>query len=225
MKDGHEEMFGTPGSIGLLIVTLVSIFMCADALAQEPSTTPPSPRAAIGIAMAATRNGHPEITGGSGVAPGLWGQASFLLSDTVSMYGAVEVPASFALETRHVGSAGYFSTVNHRDITVAPLVGLHSSGRVRTVGLFGAGVLFARTSTTFSRPAFGGGAGATYSIVLRNKVLPVVVVGLDVEVRLGDRVNLIARIHGRKTWRRVTRSDEVIGSFSVSPGIGIQFLM
>jgi hypothetical protein len=137
------------------------------------------------------------------------------------------MPATFTLETRHVGSAGYVSTVEHRDIVVAPLLGLHSRSaeRVRPVGVLGVGLVFARSSTTFRRTLFGGGLGEPTRPNQRNKQLPAVVGGLDVEIGLTPRVNVVMGIHGRKTWRRITMSDEVIGSFTLAAGAGIQFKM
>ncbi|HEV8348460.1 MAG TPA: hypothetical protein VGQ16_17915 [Vicinamibacterales bacterium] len=208
----------------LLIAIFASISICDRALAQG-ATTSTTPGVAIGAAISVTTNNGPEITGGSGVAPAVWGRVSVPLSPRISLNGLVEVPALFTLHTRHIGSAGYIATVEHRDIVVAPLVGFHSRSakRVRPVGLIGLGPVFARTSTEFRRFVFGGGFADPGEPFQRNKVLAAFIAGLDVEIGLGRHSSLVVGVNGRKTWRRITRSDEVIGSFTLSPRVGIQF--
>jgi hypothetical protein len=74
-----------------VVAVLVWLAACTSAVAQGVSTTSPAPRLAIGVAGSVTANLHPEITGGNGVAPMLWGRIiRSVTADDVR--GLVEAP-------------------------------------------------------------------------------------------------------------------------------------
>jgi hypothetical protein len=191
--------------------------------AQGPAS--PAPRVSIGTTIPVTRSTHIEITEGNvGVAAALWAEASFYVSSKVSVDFSVEIPASFELRTRHGGSAAYYSTVDHQDFIFMPLVGvrLPSTERLRSFAQFGGGPTLARTSTTFTQLPFQRPPEAGQP-VSRHKVVPSLEGGIELAFRLSDRASLVARVHARNTWRRELYSDEVVGGFTLSPGVGIQF--
>jgi len=175
--------------------------------------------------MPVTRSTEVEITSGHvGVAAAFWAEAAFYPSSKVSIGFSAELPRSFEMQTRHGGSAAYTSTVDHQDFIFMPLVGIRlpPTKRLRAVAQFGAGPTLARTATIFG-PFLPQRQPAASRPEVRQKVVPSLEGGIDLAFTLSDRASLVVRVHARNTWRHELYSDEVIGGFTLSPGVGLQF--
>ena len=210
-------------TLAIVTLTLGSISVPRGVQAQAPPSS--APRVSIGATMPITRSTEIEITSGHvGVAAAFWAEATFYPSSKISIGFSTELPSSFEMQTRHGGSAAYTSTVDHHDFIFMPLVGFHlpPAERVRAVAQFGAGPTLASTVTVFG-PFLPHSQPAASRPEVRQKVVPSLEGGIDVVFMLNDRANVVVRVHARNTWRHELFSDEVVGGFTLSPGVGLQF--
>jgi len=213
----------------LIFVPCLSVLIGGRVLAQDAGTMAREPRLAVGFAQTATFSRHAELVSGEvGVASALWGEVSFGLSKSLRMHLAAELPGSIELSTNHLGSAGFFASYRHRDISISTLVGFPSGAhrRVRAIGLLGGGIVFTRTVIASTRTGFFLGPPPPTFTSLKTPVFPALVGGAELEVIFSDRIQLIGKMHGRYTWRvGQNYYTNVVGRVTISPGIGLQFAL
>jgi hypothetical protein len=192
---------------------------------------PGQPDVSLGIVAPITWNQTVEIVRGDVTgALGLWGEISFRMSEAATLHFSVELPRSAAVEVRHVGSAGYIATYDHREIPIVVLGGF----RIREVEgfqmalLVGGGVALWRTTTTFERTGFL--EPAVPEISTNNTVAAAFIGGVELQATLSERLSAVGRFLVRYTGGAGSRSGSnpfvgYFGPLTLSPGLGLRIAL
>jgi hypothetical protein len=201
------------------------LWLCGDraALAQPPTPDSPVVAGGAGFPIAINSSTHEILSGRTSTSLAAWGEAVFPTSAHLSVHISAEIPSSFSMQVRHLGSAGFLRDIRHRDIVVAPMIGLRARGSlgVRPVGVVGLGVVFARTRST-DQPTGRIPPPAPFTFDT-NKVLPALVGGLELPFMVSAHASLLTRIHARYVWRNNQFANVYIGALTITPSVGVQF--
>jgi hypothetical protein len=242
-------VFPLPGSAGHPAVPAQSIrsrlnaliFCCGVAAAfwlsasrvdaQDVNASPPT-QVVVGLSVPLAFNDHPTCCdtpyGALDATFGVWGEIVKSPSPRVAFHTGVEFPKPYSANVTHESSAGFISTLRHRDIVAYELIGIHSHSpaRVKPVGLVGVGVVFSHTVDHRQNQLCC--TGIPYGPVMvssRFQMDPSILGGLDLSVRLNAKIEMIIRAAGRITFRRDNLSidDGTFRRFALVPGVGLSF--
>jgi hypothetical protein len=216
-----------------VIITGAVCFSTATALAQTPLINT-HPRASTGFLVPVYFNpkfntGQDESDSGLRSGVGIWGDFIAFASPRVAFHTGLEFPTATTMNETHHGSAGLVSVLHSRQVVVYEMVGVHSTNASKTqaTGLVGFGLVMAQF--TEQRTEQRGGLIPNRTSTLNyTHFVPSIMGGVEVPIRVSDRVALVAQLRGRVVLRKGFglgyRLGEMFGWFSFTPGIGVQFL-
>jgi hypothetical protein len=172
--------------------------------------------------------GQDKSDSGLRSAVGIWGDFIVFASPRVAFHTGIEFPTSTTVNATHYGTAGFTSVLNSRQVALYEMVGFHpaAASKIQATGLVGFGLLMAQFTqqTTEQR---GGLPPRPTSTRKYTRFAPSIMGGVDVPIRVTDRIALVAQMRGRVVLRKGFGLGhplgETFGWFSFTPGFGVQF--
>ena len=195
--------------------------------AQEAKANPPD-QVSVGMSLPLAFNDHPTCCDtpyrALDLTVGVWGEFVKSPSPSVAFHTGVEFPKPYSANVKVESSAGFVSTLRHRDIVAYELMGFHSRSRsrVQPIGLVGFGIVFSHTvdhrqdELCCTGPPLG-----PVMVSSRSQIDAAVLGGLDISVRLNARAEMVIRTQGRITLRSI--DTNVFRWFSLVPGVALSF--
>jgi hypothetical protein len=168
----------------------------------------------------ALNTGQDQSDSGTRTTVGAWGQVVAFKSPLIAFHTGVEFPRFYVTNDTHVGTAGFASTLSHRDVTLYELIGFHSHSRsiVQTAGVIGFGIVFSQTNDRSTNRVYGDPQNGQITTLSRSQICPSFIGGVDIPVRLSNKVALVIQARGHVTLRRrlFAIDDIIYGRFAYS---------
>ena len=207
------------------VLTVASLLFPSGAALAQAVAARPSLTAGFVLPINFHDIGRNSDSDSLGIDAGLWGEASFPLSATMSFQTGIDFPATPFQMTRDVpGSTGFRADIRHRDIVLNELLVFRprSAGRAHPEALVGIALVFARTVQDVTSTALRPGPPPETSTVVHTAFFPAITGGLDWPIQLSQNLSLVPRVRVRV----VLKDGNQFYPFSrvgISPGIGIRF--
>jgi hypothetical protein len=138
--------------LNVTLISMVAFCVCAVGSEAQESNSKPGPQVSLGVSVPVNFNYHETCcdvhNSGIDTTVGVWGEMVAFASPLVAFHTGIDFPKPYSAHVRHASSAGFVSTLRHRDTVVYELIGFHSrsSSAVQPVGLVGFGVVFNHTT-------------------------------------------------------------------------------